>query len=87
MIVTVTVNGKTTTHNLNYEKNKATLCLSEYGTYTIRLVDSMGTETVKIYKLEKKMNTSALLLIGLSSFIVVVIVLFVLKARAKIPTR
>ena len=87
MKVEVTVNGKTTIYELNSEKNLNTLRFTDYGTYQIRVIDSMGTESVKIFALQKKLNTSAIALIVLSSIIVAVVTIFVLKARSKLPTR
>lgn len=85
--VEVTVNGKTTPYELNSEKNKNTLSFTEYGTYTVRMVDSMGTEKVQVFKYAKKLNFSAMAIIILSSIIVLAVVLFVLKARGKVATR
>ncbi len=85
--VEVTVNGNTTAYDLNSEKNRNTLSFTEYGTYTVRMVDSMGTETVQVFKYSKKLNFSAMAIIILSSIIVLAVVLFVLKARGKVATR
>lgn len=85
--VYVTFNGNTTEYILNSEKGNDELEFTEYGTYTIRIVDSMGTEMAKVFALKKSLNFSAIALIILSSIIVAVIILFVLKARAKVATR
>ena len=87
LTVDVTFNGKTTRYELNSEEGVNTLRFTEYGSYKIRLVDSMGTETTKIVSLDKKLNLSAIALIVLSSIIAAVVILFVLKARSKLPTR
>ena len=87
LIVKVTFNHKTTEYELNYEEGNSTLTFTEYGTYSIELVDSMGTKTTATFSLDKKLNFSALALIILSSIIVGVVLLFVIRARGKVATR
>ncbi len=87
MKVYVTLNGTTTEYELNSEKGVNTLEFTDYGTYTVRVVDSMGTELTQIFALKKSLNFSALALIILSSIIAGVIVLFILSARSKVKTR
>ncbi len=87
LTVTVTFNGKETVYDLNSEAGNNIVQFFEYGTYTVQIVDSMGTTEVFEFVYKKELNTSALLLIGLSGIIVLVIVIFVLRARAKIGTR
>lgn len=85
--VTVTCNGTETVYHLNYEKRNYRLELADYGTYTVHMVDAMGTETTQVFEHKKELNTSAMLLIILTCVIVLVIVIFILIARAKVPTR
>lgn len=87
LTITVHCNGKETVYTLNSEKKKNTLSFTEYGTYTIKIVDSMGTTETYVFEFEKKLNMSAIILIVLSSIIVLVVVLFILKARSKLATR
>ena len=88
LTVEVSINGgEKTVYKLNYEEKNFSLTFTEYGTYTVRLVDSMGTETTAVYSFQKKLNTSAIALLVLSGIIATVIVLFVLKARGKVATR
>lgn len=85
--VTVTFNNQTTVYDLNSEEGNNTLTFTEYGTYTFELVDSMGTTRTAMFTLEKKLNTSAIVLIVLSCVIVAAVVIFVLVARSRIKTR
>ena len=87
LTVRVTYNRKTTEYELNYEAGNSTLTFNEYGTYSIELVDSMGTRTTATFSLDKKLNFSALALIVLSSIIVGVVLLFVVRARGRVATR
>ncbi len=87
LIVRVTFNNQTTEYELNYEKGNSTLTFTEYGTYHVYLVDSMGTSQSATFSLDKKLNFSAILLIVLSCIIVAVIALFVIRARGKVATR
>ena len=63
------------------------LTFYEYGTYTVKITDSMGTTDTQTFKLSKKLNTSSIILIVLSSAILIVIVVFVLISRSKPKTR
>ena len=83
----VTYNGVTTSYTLNSEIGQNTISFYDYGSYTVKMVDSMGTQTAGVYKYSKKLNTSALALILLSSLLVLIILVFVLVARGKIKTR
>lgn len=85
--VYVTLDGKTTEYALNSEKGLDTLEFTDYGTYTIRVVDSMGTESTKLFTLKKSLNFSAIALIILSSIVVGAVVLFILISRTKVKTR
>lgn len=87
MKVYVTFNGTTTEYELNSENGINTLEFTDYGTYTVRVVDSMGTESTQIFALKKSLNFSAMALIILSSIIAAVVVLFILRARSKVGTR
>lgn len=69
------------------EKDDKVLSFSEYGTYSIYVVDEMGTVKSASFTYEKSLNTSAILLIVLSSVIVLAIVAFILFSRAKVATR
>lgn len=79
--------GEEIEYPLNSEEGDSTVTFYEYGTYTVTLVDSMGTTTSAVFTLSKKMNTSSILLIVFSAVILVVIVTFVLISRAKPKTR
>ncbi len=85
--VEVTVNGTTTLYELNSELGNNTISLENYGNYSVRMVDSMGTEMIRVYSYHKKLNTSAIALISLAAFLGVAILLFVLRARGKVSTR
>lgn len=85
--LSVTFNGVTTDYILNSEEGNNTISFTEYGTYTVRLVDSMGTQTSGVYKYAKKLNTSAIALIILSAIIVLAIVAFIMISRGKVKTR
>lgn len=87
LTVKVTFNHKTTEYELNYEEGNSTLTFNEYGTYSIELVDSMGTKTTATFSLDKKLNFSAIALIILSSIVVGVVLIFVIRARGKVATR
>lgn len=84
--VAVTFNGKTTYYKFSEKENKV-LSFSEYGTYSIHVVDEMGTAKSASFTYEKSLNTSAIILIVLSSVIVLAIVAFILFSRAKVSTR
>lgn len=85
--VTLTYNGVTEVFTLNSETGNNTIDRTEYGTYVIKIVDSMGSETTKTVVFKKGLNTSAIILIVLSSIIGTVVALFVVKARGKVATR
>lgn len=85
--VTLTYNGVTEVFTLNSEVGNNTIDRTEYGTYVIKIVDSMGSETTKTVVFKKGLNTSAIILIVLSSIIGTVVALFVIKARGKVATR
>lgn len=87
MVVDVTFNNLTTTYNLNSEQNNSTISVTEYGTYTVSLKDSMGTSTVSSYKYAKKMNISTIILISLSAVVVLAVVIFIVSVRGKVKTR
>jgi len=87
MILTVTGNDKVMEYNLNSEEQNGIISISEYGNYTFTLVDSMGTTATSTYNFAKKMNTSTLILIGVSSFIALAIALFIFSVRGKVRTR
>ena len=84
--VTVTYNGERTTYQFSEKENKV-LSFSNYGTYKIHVVDEMGTTKTATFSYEKSLNTSALLLIALSSILVLGIVIFILRSRSKLATR
>ncbi len=83
----ITYNGNTEIITLNSEKNQNTIDRTEYGVYTIRIVDSMGSEMTETITFKKGLNMSAIIFIVLLSIIGVVIALFILKARGKVATR
>lgn len=73
---------------LNSERGNNSIYQEGYGKYTVRIVDSMGTESaVYSYNIKKGLNTSALVLIALSSIIAAVVIIFILRARGKVATR
>lgn len=85
--VTLTYNGNTEVFTLNSELGNNIISRTEYGKYDIKIVDSMGTETIYSTTLKKKLNNSAVILIVLSSIIGGCVLLFVMKARGRIATR
>lgn len=85
--VYLTYNGVTEVIMLNSENGISTIDRTEYGTYHVRAVDSMGTEAEATFVFKKQMNMSAIVLVVLSSIIAAVIILFVMKARGKVATR
>lgn len=85
--VTLTYNGVTEVFILNSETGNNAIDRTEYGTYVIKIVDSMGTETTRTIEFKKGLNTSAIILIVLSSIIGTVVALFVVRARGKVATR
>ncbi len=87
--VYVTVNGKEQEPLIrNSETGNNAVNIEGYGTYTIRIVDSMGTESKTMtFTIKKGLNTSALVLIGLSGVIAAVVIIFILRARGKVATR
>lgn len=87
LLVRVLFNGQVTEYELNSELGNNTLSFTEYGTYQIYLVDSMGTEISGVYKLSKKLNTSGLILVILSGIIVAIVAVFILRARRNVATR
>lgn len=87
LTVYVTHNGQTEVLKLNSEIGNNTIDRTEYGKYTIRVVDSMGSETVASFNHKKSLNTSAIVLIVLISIIAGVVILFIVKARGRIATR
>jgi hypothetical protein len=87
LTVTVEFNGETSTYTLNSEEGRNSVTFSEYGTYKVRIVDSMGTETAGVFTLSKSLNTSAIVLIALSSVLALFIIVFILLARSKVKTR
>ncbi len=87
LTVNVTFGGETITYDLNYEEGEYTLTFSDYGTYTVTLVDSIGTKTSATFSLTKKLNTSSILLIAFSALLLVIILVFVLLSRGTPKTR
>ena len=89
MTVYITYNGVESVYTFNSEKLDNKITFSEYGTYSITLVDSMGTMPTEAYVVdfEKGLNTSALILIILSSIIVLAIVVFIIMVRSRVRTR
>lgn len=86
--VYVTSNGKTEVLTLNSEAGNNEIIKLGYGTYKIKIVDSMGTESeTYTFAIKKGLNTSAMILIVLSLILATVIVLFILKARGRVATR
>lgn len=86
--VYLTTNGQTEVFVLNSEKGNNYISREGYGVYTIKIVDSMGTESQEyVFEIKKGLNTSALILVVLSSIIISVIVIFVMKARGRVATR
>lgn len=82
--VEVTVNSNTTNYTV---KSGQTLSFTEYGTYTITITDSMGTVGAQVFKYEKPVSVSAIILIALVGVIALAIVLFIISSRSKVKTR
>ena len=82
--VTVTINSVTTTQTV---KSGETLIFETFGTYSVHIMDSMGTTGTAVFTLKKAVSMSAIILIVLVGVIVLAVVLFVLSARGKLKTR
>ena len=86
--VYLTSNGKTEVLTLNSERGNNQVIKLGYGTYTIKIVDSMGTESETMtFSIKKGLNTSAMILIVLSGILASVVIIFILRARGKVGTR
>lgn len=85
--VSVEVNGVTTNYVFNSEKGRGSLTVQEYGVYKVTLKDNMGTFGSNSYNFAKKMNTSSLVLIVLSSILGVFIAAFIFMVRGRVKTR
>ena len=85
--VTVTINGETYTETLNSETGNNILTYEEFGTYTCTIEDSMGTYGTAKFTLTKSLNTSAIVLISLSSVIAVFVIVFILRARGRVRAK
>ncbi len=84
--VTVTF-GDEQTHYTFEENEDKVLSFSAYGDYHVYVMDEMGTISSASFSYQKSLNTSAILLIVLSLVLVLAIVLFILRSRAKVATR
>lgn len=89
MTVYITRGSEELVYTFNSENRNNTITFTEYANYTITLVDSMGTTPNEPYNINfaKKLNTSAIILIVLSSIIVLAIVAFIVIVRGRIKTR
>ncbi len=85
--VTVIKDGKVISRLVFKENENKVLSFSDYGEYTIQIQDEMGSTASKSFSYQKGLNTSAIALIALSSFLVLAIVVFVIKSRSKVATR
>lgn len=84
IVAEITVNSATTTFTI---KSGETLSFTEYGTYSVRITDSMGTVGIGVFKYEKPVSVSAIILISLVGIIALSVVLFIISSRGKIKTR
>ncbi len=87
MLVEITFNGETVPYSLNSEDGNGSVTFYDYGTYTVKITDSMGTTDIQTFSLTKKLNTSAILLIVFAGVILLAVVTFVIISRAKPKTR
>lgn len=87
LTVEITYDGETTPYYLNSEEGNDSITFYDYGSYTVKLVDSMGTTDTQTYNLSKKLNPSSLILIILSSVILLIVSTFVIISRASPKTR
>lgn len=85
--VTYTENGQTKTRVFNSERGDNRLTFSDYGTYNVSIVDSMGTTASGTFEFKQDVNPSTIILIVFSAVVVAVIVFFVLRVRGKVKTR
>lgn len=85
--VTISKDGNIISRQSFSEFENRVLTFSEFGEYSIHVVDEMGTTASASFSYQKGMNTSAIALIVLSSVLVLAIVIFVLRSRSKIATR
>lgn len=83
---TVTYNGEKTEFIFE-DHEESILSFSNFGTYEIYVVDEMGTIKSASFNYQKTLNTSAILLIALSSILVLGVVIFIMRSRAKVATR
>ena len=83
---TITVNGKTTVYELT-EETGFELSFVDYGIYQVSFVDSMGTTHSEVFKYEKPVSMSSVILIVLVGIIVLAVVLFIVLSRGKLKTR
>ena len=84
IVAEITVNSATTTFTI---KSGETLSFTEYGTYSVRITDSMGTVGIGVFKYEKPVSVSAIILISLVGIIALSVVLFIISSRGKVKTR
>ena len=82
--VEITVNGITTNYTV---ATSEVLSFKDYGTYTVKMTDSMGTSITETFPYPKPISISSVLLIGLGGFIALVFVLFIIASRGKVKTR
>ena len=84
----ITFNGVTTTYTMpdDVEGSKI-LTFNEFGTYKIQFSDEMNTTKIQTIKFSKPLNTSTILLVGISGLILAMILVFVLISRKKVATR
>lgn len=87
LIVEITFNGETVPYELNSEKGNSSVTYHDYGTYTVKITDSMGTTDTLTFSLTKKLNASAIILIVVAGIILVAVATFVIISRAKPKTR
>ena len=89
MTVYINRSGEELVYRFNSEKGNNTITFTEYASYSITLIDSMGTTPGEPYKVNfaKKLNTSALILIILSSIIAASIAAFIILVRGRVKTR
>ncbi len=86
--VEVTYNGTTSTYLLNSEEGNSTITFEEqYGSYSVKITDSMGNQSSTTATLSKPINTSAIIFFVLIAVILLFIVIFILRARGRISTR
>ena len=82
--VEITRNGVTSNYTV---KSEEVLSFKEYGTYYVKMTDSMGTSLAGTYPYKKPISISSVLLIGFVGLVVAGFALLFITSRGKMKTR